>query len=103
MSIESIFIVLMYSAKPYLWLIILLLLIPVCSYLIKLPIFLNNKQVLVVSAGIGLIVGLAAPYITYSKLAYVNTLPDWGALIAIMVVATLHCWFTLKLLFKTRY
>lgn len=35
MCIESILIVLFYSAKPYLWLIALL--IPICSYLIKIP------------------------------------------------------------------
>jgi hypothetical protein len=102
MSIESIFIVLLYSAKPYLWLIILLLFIPIISYLIKLPSLFNHSQTIVLSVAIGILVALAAPYITYSKLQYVSTLADWGALIAIMLGATLYCWFTLTLLFKKR-
>lgn len=100
MSIESIFIVMLYSAKPYLWLIILLLLIPVCSYLIKLPLLFNPLQIRVASVTLAILVTIAAPYITHSKLEYINTLPDWGALIGIMVAATIYIWFTLTLLFK---
>jgi len=100
MSIESILVVLFYSAKPYLWLIILLLLIPVISYLIKLPVRLINSQINMLSLVIGALVALAAPYITYSKLAYVNTLTDWLSLFAVLVGATIYCWFTLRLLFR---
>ena len=104
MSIESIFIVLFYSAKPYLWLIILLLLFPVACYFIKLslPIF-NQFQTVLISASMGILVALSAPYITLSKLQYVSTLADWGALLGILVAATLYCWFSLTLLFKSRH
>ena len=104
MSIESILLVLFYSAKPYLWQIALIVLVPVVCYLIKLstPLF-NQFQTLLISVGIGIIVALAAPYITLSKLQYVTTLADWGALIGIMLAAAFYCWFTLTLLFKGRH
>ncbi len=100
MSIESILIVLLYSAKPYLWLIVLLAAIPLISYMVRLnsPL-LNQFQKIIVSFGIAILVALAAPYITMSKLQYVTTLADWGVLIAIMLAAMLYCWFILTLLF----
>ena len=103
MSIESILVVLFYSAKPYLWLIALLLLIPVCSYLIKLPLSFNGSQTRMISLVVGILVALAAPYITYSKLEYVTTLTDWASLFAVLIGATIYCWVTLQLLVKGRH
>jgi len=100
MSIESILVVLYYSAKPYLWLIILLLLIPIISYLVKLPVRLINSKINMLSLVIGVLVALAAPSITYSKLAYVSTITDWASLFAVLVGAAIYAWITLKLLFK---
>ena len=83
MSIESILIVLWYSAKPYLGLMTLLMFILLGSYLMKLkkPSF-NNKKRLIASCLVGILVGLLAPAITLSKLAYVTTYTDWAALIS---------------------
>ena len=100
MSIESILVVLFYSAQPYLWLIALLLLVPIFSYFIKLPLLFNGSQIKMISIGVGILVALAAPYITYSKLEYVSTLTDWLSLFAVLVGATVYCWFTLRLLFR---
>jgi len=103
MSIESILIVLWYSAKPYLGLMTLLMFILLGSYLMKLkkPSF-NNKKRLIASCLVGILVGLLAPAITLSKLAYVTTYTDWAALISVMLGVTLYCWLTLTLLFKGR-
>lgn len=103
MSIESILIVMFYSAKPYLWLIILLLLFPVVCYSIKLtrPLF-NQPQSLLISVSVGILAMLSAPYVTLSKLQYINTLADWGTLIGILVGATCYCWVSLLLLYKKR-
>jgi hypothetical protein len=101
MPIESILIVLLYSAKPYWSMFILLPLILLVSYLITLrSALLNPMQTIAVSVVIGVLTALAAPYLTTSKLAYVTTLADWAALTGIMLVVTCYCWFTLTLLFK---
>ena len=100
MSIESILVVLFYSAKPYPWLIALLLLIPIFSYFIRAPLLFNRLQIMMISIAVGILVALFAPYITYSKLEYVSTLTDWASLFAILIAATVYCWFTLLLLFK---
>lgn len=103
MSIESILVVLMYSAKPYLWLIALVVIIPIICYFIQLeaPLLSGLKAVLV-SAVVGVVIALAAPYITHSKLEYVTTLTDWASLIGILVGASIYCWISLMLLFDER-
>ncbi len=99
MSIESIIIVLFYSAKPYWWLILILIAIPVISYFISLDIpFLREPILKITSIAIGITTGLLAPYITQSKLQYVATTTDWASLIGIMLGATIYSWITLKLL-----
>jgi len=104
MSIESILIVLFYSVKPYLWLMSFLLLFLITCYFIKLslPLF-NQFQTVLISVSMGLLVALSAPYITLSKLQYVSTFADWGALFGILVVATFYCWLSLILLFKGQH
>jgi hypothetical protein len=101
MSIESILIVMLYSIKPYLYLIIFLALLPLGCYLVVLnsPL-LTPKQTWAVSGLLGILIGLAAPYLTLSKLEYVTTYTDWATLIGIMLGAAIYCWIILTLLFK---
>ena len=100
MSIESILVVILYSAKPYLWLIILLVLIPIICYLIKIGPLLSASQTKLTSIVVGIIIALLAPYIMVSKLEYVTTVIDWVTLIGVLIGASIYCWISLTLLFK---
>jgi hypothetical protein len=105
MSIESILIVLLYSLKPYTWLLILLVLLPILSFLLIKPKtrLLHRPLHLVISAIIGIIAGLAAPYIMMSKLSYVATTTDRVTLIAIMIGCGVYVWLLLKPLNRIRH
>lgn len=101
MSIEQILIVMLYTLKPYVGLIVLVLALLIVSWL-----FGRTRQgkrsslLLPVSALIGLASALAAPTLTNSKLSYVTTTTDWIALIGIGLGATLYAWLLLAPIWK---
>ena len=99
MGILDILTVLFYTAKPYWWLILLALVILVISfYLGKSAFTLKPGVVIALSIVAGVLVGLAAPYITLSKLSFVATAADWAALVGIMVAVAIYCWINLAMI-----
>ncbi|TCS43279.1 oxidoreductase [Reinekea marinisedimentorum] len=99
MGILDILTVLFYSAMPYWWLFVLALMVLVISYFIgKSSLTMSRGLMAGISLIVGVLVGLAAPYITLSKLTYVATATDWIALIGIMVAVAIFCWINLALI-----
>lgn len=103
MSIEQILVVMLYTLKPYLVLIIMALVLLAASWMLgrgrqgsRSPLLLPVSLV----AGTG--AALAAPVLTGSKLAYVATTADWVALVGIGIAAALYCWLLLAPLWRLR-
>ena len=102
MSIEQILVVMLYTLKPYLWLIVLALVLLAATWLSgRGRAGRHSTLLLPVSLIAGVITALAAPALTGSKLAYVATPADWVALIGIGFGAALYCWLLLAPLWRS--
>lgn len=99
MGILDILTVVFYSAMPYWWLFVLAIVVLIASFFIgKSALTMSRSTMTVISIIVGVLVGLAAPYITLSKLSYVATITDWAALIGIMVAVAIYCWINLAMI-----
>ncbi|SHO55080.1 hypothetical protein [Vibrio quintilis] len=98
MPVESILIVLFYSVKPYLWVLALFLMLPVCEFLFIPPDYrlMGNGMHLLVSLAVGILTGLAVPSLMMSQLSYVVTIADWAALVLIMLGISVYVWLILR-------
>jgi len=97
MTFEGVITIILYSLKPYWWLLVLLL-VP-----LVLTQFTGWKKrgprpgflyLLCALAGIG--AALLAPTLTLSKLGYVTTTTDWLSLLAVAVGAAIYCFLLLS-------
>lgn len=103
MTLQAILVVMLYSIKPYLWLLILLVLALMLSW------GLGWKRRGTVSAGLiplslacGILAALLAPAITGSRLAYVATAADWVALVGVGIGAAIYAYLLLRPLLRRR-
>ena len=102
MSIEQILVVMLYTLKPYLWLVGLALILLAAAWFIGRGRSGRHSALLLpVSLVTGVIAALATPTLTESRLAYVATVTDWAALIGIGVGAALYCWLLLAPLWRS--
>ena len=103
MSIQQILVVMLYTLKPYLWLLGLVILFLLVSFVLgrkkRGP---QSAMIWPVSGALGLAAALAAPMLTGSQLAYVVTTTDWLALMAVGVGATLYAYLLLRPLWRKR-
>lgn len=97
MTFEGIITIILYSLKPYWWLLVLLLVPLVLTQLSgwkkrgPRPALL---YLLCAAAGIG--AALLAPTLTLSKLSYVATTTDWLSLLAVALGAAIYCFLLLS-------
>lgn len=100
MTLEGTLIVLWYTIKPWLWLIIALLLVLMLSFWItskrkSTP----SKMLKPIVAAVSLILIGFIPFFTKSSWLYVNTWVDWLGIFAASVGIVLYTYWLLKPLF----
>jgi len=101
MTFAGVLTIILYSLKPYWWLLLLLL----------IPLMLTQVTgwkkrgprpgwlyLICILAGIG--AALAAPALTQSKLSYVATTTDWLSLLAVAIGAALYAFLLLSPLLR---
>lgn len=102
MSLDGILMILWYAAKPWLWLIALLLIALVASlWFGRNPKGKPHALLWPVVIAVGILAMLLAPTLTQSQLSYVATWPDRLMLLAIGVGSMVFCWLLLKSWFRS--
>lgn len=97
MSIDGILMILWYAAKPWLWLIALLLLALVFSlWFGRHREGKSSPWLWLLSAIAGILAIALAPSLTNSQLSYVTTWPDRLVLLTIGIAAAGYCWLLCK-------
>jgi hypothetical protein len=97
MTFEGVITIILYSLKPYWWLLVLLLVPLVLTQLSgwkkhgPRPGFLY-----LLCAVVGIGAALVAPALTMSKLSYVATTTDWLSLLAVAVGVAIYCFLLLS-------
>jgi len=101
MTFAGVLTIILYSLKPYWWLLLLLLIPLVLTQLTgwkKRGPRPGWLYLICILAGIG--AALAAPTLTQSKLSYVATTTDWMSLLAVAIGATLYAFLLLSPLLR---
>ncbi|MBV0933337.1 hypothetical protein [Marinobacterium weihaiense] len=103
MSIEQILVVMFYTLKPYLMLIIMALILLAAAWMIGRGRRGERSSLLLpLSLIAGIAAALAAPVLTGSQLAYVVTTTDWTALAGIGIGVALYVWLLLAPVWRSR-